>query len=241
VVAVFVIKGSGKSTLLSVLSRVREAPAASVFMDGVDVTTVPPRDHWRRLAYVTQEPFLFSRSVRANITWRRDDEAIDDASLGRVIADAALEPDLAVLPDGISAIIGERGITLSGGQRQRVALARAFYRDYDLLLLDDVLSAVDHATEERLIAAIYARASRRTEGGPTPADPDGRQCTTLVVSHRLSVLARADRVLVLEDGRLVDSGPHAELITRDTGTYRRTWELQQAAVRLEELEEAEGV
>jgi ATP-binding cassette, subfamily B, multidrug efflux pump len=230
VIGVFGLTGAGKSTLLSLLSRVREAPLGTVFMDGVDVTTIPVEGHRRRLAYVTQEPFLFSRSVRANITWRRDDEGVDDEGLASAIADAALEADLEVLPDGVATIVGERGITLSGGQRQRVALARAFYRDYQVILLDDVLSAVDHATEERLVDAIYART----------AGPAGPRCTAVIVSHRLSVLARADRVLVLEGGRLVDSGPHGELIQRSGGVYRRTWQLQQAADRLAASAEGDG-
>jgi ATP-binding cassette subfamily B protein len=226
VVGVFGMTGAGKSTLLSVLSRVHDPPAGTVFMDGVDVTAVPIRDHWRRLAYVTQEPYLFSRSVRANITWRRDEETVDEEALATVLADAALEPDLGALPDGLATVVGERGVTLSGGQRQRVALARAFFRDHDLLLLDDVLSAVDHATEERLVDAIYAR----TTGA------NGQRRTAIVVSHRLSVLARADRVLVFRDGRIVDSGPHAELVERRGGIYRRAWEHQQAADRLAALE-----
>ena len=103
-------------------------------------------------------------------------------------------------------------MTLSGGQRQRVALARSLYRDFDLLLLDDVMSAVDHATEKRLIRAIYDRTAGRS---------------AVIVSHRASVLASADRILVLDDGVLVDQGGHDELITRE-GPYRRSWALQKA-------------
>ncbi|MGB0591228.1 MAG: ABC transporter ATP-binding protein [Myxococcota bacterium] len=230
VVGIFGLTGSGKSTLLSVLARVHEAPPGAVHMDGVDIAAAPVRAHWHRLAYVTQEPFLFSRSIRANITWALDTDEVDDSALQSVLNDACLTPDLAQFPEGISTVVGERGITLSGGQRQRVALARAFFRDYDLLLLDDVLSAVDHATEEQLVDAIYARTA--FEGG-------GRR-TAVIVSHRLSVLSKADRVLVLEDGKMVDIAPHAELITREDGAYRRAWQLQQAADRLAALEGGQG-
>ena len=222
-VGIFGFTGSGKSTLLDVLGRVREPGAGTVFVDGVDVVDVPVQDYWRQVAFVTQEPFLFSKSIRDNIGWQGSAaDGPEPARLERAVEDAALSPDLEVLPERLDTVVGERGITLSGGQRQRVALARAFYRDFDVLLLDDVLSAVDHATEGLLIDAIYRR-SREADGGPR---------TTVVVSHRVSVLARADRVLVLDGGRLVDSGTHDALVSRE-GPYLQAWRLQQAAQALE--------
>jgi ABC-type multidrug transport system fused ATPase/permease subunit len=109
-------------------------------------------------------------------------------------------------------VVGERGVTLSGGQRQRAALARTFYRAFDLLLLDDVMSAVDHATEKHLIDAVY----RRTNGN-----------TALLVSHRISALSKANRILVLQDGAIVDEGTHQQLCRRP-GIYQKTWRLQNA-------------
>ena len=226
VLGVFGLTGSGKSTLLSLLSRVREAPPGTIRMDGADIGKLPVKDHWKRLAYVTQEPFLFSRSIRANITWARDEEDVDQGALDAVLRDASFSSDLLHLQDGLSTVVGERGITLSGGQRQRLALARAFFKPYDLLLLDDVLSAVDHQTEEALVDAIYARTRL----------PSGERRTAIIVSHRLSVLARADRILVLEDGALVDIAPHEDLISREGGAYVRAWRLQQAADRLAAME-----
>ena len=216
-VGIFGLTGAGKSTLLDLLARVYDPPPGAVRVGGVDVREVPPRAYWDHVAYVGQEPFLFSRTLRENVALADPPDAVDAARLQAAVADAALDSDIASFPEGLDTVVGERGITLSGGQRQRTALARAFYRDFELLLLDDVMSAVDHATEKRLIDALYRRA-----GG----------CSTLVVSHRISVLTRADRVLVLDGGRLVDQGTHAELAARE-GPYARAWHLQRAAERIE--------
>jgi len=134
---------------------------------------------------------------------------------------AALGSDLESLPDGLETVVGERGIMLSGGQRQRVALARGLYRGGDLLILDDVLSAVDHQTEAQLVETVADLARR-------PEAP-----TVLISSHRLSALRHCDTVLVLDGGRLVDSGPHAELIQR-SGIYRDTWLVQSQRAAAEE-------
>ena len=123
------------------------------------------------------------------------------------------DPDVKSLPDGLETVVGERGIMLSGGQRQRVALARAIHRQGDLLILDDVLSAVDHATEAHLVETVAGLAQR--PGAPT----------VLISSHRLSALRHCDTVLVLDRGRLIAEGPHTELVERP-GIYRDTWEIQ---------------
>ncbi|MFT7581354.1 MAG: ATP-binding cassette subfamily B multidrug efflux pump [Myxococcota bacterium] len=221
-VGIFGLTGSGKSTLLHLLARTYEPPEGTVSVDGVDIRSVRLTDYWRAMAYVPQDPFLFSQTIRENIALSASADDIDtDAARERAeaAADAAqLSGDLASLPEGLDTTVGERGITLSGGQRQRAALARAFYRDFDLLLLDDVLSAVDHATEKRLIDAIYARA----QGG-----------TTLVVSHRISVLRRAHRIIVLDGGKLVATGTHASLVANDVEPYAKTWRLQQARAQIE--------
>jgi len=214
-VGIFGLTGSGKTTLLDVIARVYDPPPGTVFVGGTNVLDVTPASLWERTAYVTQRPFLFSESIRANILLGEEGT---HETIERAVDDAALSADLEAFPSGLDTVIGERGITLSGGQRQRVALARDFHRAFDLLLLDDVLSAVDHATESRLIEAIYRRLEER----------DGERATSLIVSHRVSVLAQADRVLVMEDGRIVDEGHHDELIARDRGDYRRAWMLQEA-------------
>ena len=166
----------------------------------------------RRLAVVPQRPFLFSDSIASNISLERE---VDDELLDRAVLEAALGPDLQALPNGLETVVGERGIMLSGGQRQRVALARGLYRGGDLLILDDVLSAVDHATEARLVETLAALT--RGDGGPT----------VVIASHRLSALRHTGLVVVLDRGRLADVGPHEELIERP-GIYRDTWLAQQA-------------
>jgi ATP-binding cassette subfamily B protein len=210
VVGLFGRTGAGKSTLLRILSRLYNPPAGEILIDGVDLVDLD-LDAWRdRLAVAPQRPFLFSDSISSNIGLD------EEADLGRIresVGRAALDSDLTHLPDGIDTVVGERGIMLSGGQRQRVALARALHRRGDLLILDDVLSAVDHATEARLVETVAGIARR----------PDAP--TVLIASHRLSALRHCDTVLVLDRGRLIDEGPHAELIDRP-GIYRDTWEIQ---------------
>ncbi|MCB9797965.1 MAG: ABC transporter ATP-binding protein [Alphaproteobacteria bacterium] len=212
VIGVYGRTGSGKTTLLRALTRLYNPPPGTVFIDGQDVRGLD-LDAWRRrMAVVPQVPFLFSDSVAENVALGERDEA----RLRKAIDDAALTPDLSALPHGLDTIVGERGIMLSGGQRQRTALARGLYRAFDLLILDDTLSAVDQKTEQALIDSLT-----RVAGGEGGAAP-----TTIIVSHRLSVMARTDLVLVMDEGRLVDHGPHAELLSRP-GLYREAWELQQ--------------
>ena len=211
VVGLFGRTGSGRSTLLKVLARMYNPPPGTVSIDGVDIRELDLHAWRKQLAVVPQRPFLFSDSIAKNValdgTMRP--ERVDDA-----VRRAALEPDLAMLPEGLGTIVGERGILLSGGQRQRVALARGLYREPDLVLLDDVLSAVDHETEQKLVDSLR-------EVGDRPHPP-----TTLIASHRISALRHADQILVFEDGRIVDQGTHAELCRRP-GLYYDSWLLQQ--------------
>ena len=234
VVGVFGPVGSGKTTLVNLLNHHLVAPPGAVRLDGVDVRDIEPRELLRHVVTVTQEPFLFSDTVRANVAFGveeagagggdvrgegaggREPEVAGTgvdapaASVERAVADAALGPDLARMPAGLETLVGERGITLSGGQKQRVALARAMRKPCSLLILDDVLSAVDHDTERLLVDRIHALTEARS---------------LLVVSHRISVLERADRVIVLDRGRVVDEGRHHELAVRE-GPYREAWRRQ---------------
>lgn len=196
--------GSGKSTLLKLLARLQNPPEGTVFINGVDVRRLD-LDLWRRaVCMVSQTPFLFSESVEENIGF-----GASRAEVAAAAAAASLGPDLEALPGGLDTVVGERGISLSGGQRQRVALARGLLRGASVVLLDDVLSAVDHRTEGELLETLAARST----------------ATRLIVSHRLSALVHADLILVLDEGRLVDQGTHESLLQRP-GPYREAWQAQ---------------
>jgi ATP-binding cassette subfamily B protein len=210
VVGLFGRTGSGKSTLLRILARIYNPPPGRVVVDGADITTLDLASWRRRLSMVPQRPFLFSDTIAANIAL---EENPDERLVGEAVAMAALEPDIESLPEGLETIVGERGIMLSGGQRQRVALARGLYRGGDVLVLDDVLSSVDHQTEARLVETVAGLARR-------PSAP-----TVFIASHRLSALKYCDTILVLERGRLVDRGSHDELVDRP-GPYRDAWTVQ---------------
>lgn len=214
VLGIFGLTGAGKSTLLDVLSRTYDPPANTVFMDGIDITTLPVDQYWQEIGYVQQTPFLFSQSIQENILLAEHSDILPSVQRQRLetaIKAACLESEISGFSDGLNTQVGERGITLSGGQKQRTSLARAFYRnDLRLLMLDDVLSAVDHNTEEQLIQAIYSR------------EP---HCTTLIVSHRMSVLQKADRVIVLEQGQLSDQGSPQELLKKNDA-YAQAWRAQ---------------
>lgn len=198
--------GSGKTTLLRCLSRLYNPPPGTIFVDGTDLLEVD-LDGWRRtVAHIPQRAFLFSESVRENILLGDDDPEV----LNRVLKLAALEVDMAALPNGVDTEVGEAGLTLSGGQRQRVAIARGVARPRGMLMLDDVLSAVDHSTERELIDALRAQSTRPT---------------TLIVANRISAIQHADLILCLDGGQIVERGTHAELIASD-GIYRDNWEHQ---------------
>lgn len=200
--------GSGKSTIAALLQRFYEPTAGSITVGGRPLEELDRRTVRSRTATVLQPPFLYSRSVRDNVRLARADlthEGVVDAAEA-----ASIHASIERFQKGYDTVIGERGITLSGGQRQRLAIARALVRDSDLLILDDALSAVDAETERRILDAMRARRGR---------------LPTILIAHRLSTLAEADRIVVLEHGRVTDQGTHAELAARP-GLYRRLWEIQ---------------
>ena len=206
--------GSGKSTLINVISGILPPPPGTVSVGGHEVRAIAADDLRATIAVVPQQAFLFSRTLRENIALVDDADHVDDERVRRAVDKACLAGEVERFADGLNTVVGEKGLTLSGGQRQRAQLARAFYRGYRLLLLDDVLSAVDHDTEERLLASIEAELSG--SGGR----PSG-----VIVSSRISALAGSDRIIVLDGGRVVERGTHAELIARP-GLYAEAFEAQ---------------
>jgi ATP-binding cassette, subfamily B, bacterial len=200
--------GAGKSTVLRLLLRFYDPQSGSVRLDGVDLREADPEAVRSRLALVAQDAALFSGSALDNIRFGRPEA--DEAAVREAARAAQAEGFLSALPGGFEARIGERGKTLSGGQRQRLAIARALVRDAPVLLLDEATSALD-AENERLVQRALEEAM------------EGR--TTLVIAHRLSTVLRADRIVVMDDGRVVEEGRHAELLARG-GLYARLARLQ---------------
>jgi len=187
--------GSGKSTLLALLPRLVDPPEQALWLDGVDIRRLRLADLRSAIGMVPQETFLFSATIRDNIALGRPDAMREQVMEAARLAQ--LEPDLALFPQGLDTMVGERGITLSGGQKQRVALARALLRDPRLLLLDDCLSAVDTHTEEQILRNLRTVFEGRT---------------VFLVSHRISTVQDADQILVLDRGRIVERGTHQQLL-----------------------------
>ncbi len=225
--------GCGKSTLVDVLPRLLEIPSGTVFLDGHDITALPLTSLRGAIGYAPQEAFLFSRSIRDNIAfgYQRDgielSESEQDQALTRATTAAGLARDLSAFPSGHDTLVGERGITLSGGQRQRVALARALATSPKLLILDDSLSSVDAETEreilEHLDDVIHGR-------------------TAILISHRITAIKRADQIVVLDEGRVVERGTHGELLARE-GLYAELYRTQledEAVVSAEVLRPADS-
>jgi ATP-binding cassette subfamily B protein len=186
--------GSGKTTLTQLVPRFADPVAGRVLLDGADVRDVRLDDLRRAVGMVSQDPFLFSTTVRENIAYGRPDAT--DGEIRRAAAMARADGFIEALPDGYDTVVGERGLTLSGGQRQRLAIARALITDPRVLILDEATASVDASTEREIQAALREVMAGRT---------------TLVIAHRLSTLQLADELVVLEAGRIVARGTHAEL------------------------------
>jgi len=179
-------------------------------LDGKEISEMNRQWLRRQIGVVLQDPFLDSRSIGANLAVGRPNAPIPE--LIEACQDAAIHTSILSLPRQFDAMVGERGVTLSGGQRQRLALARALLKDPPVLVLDDSLSAVDTGTEQDILAALQRRKGRQT---------------TLIIAHRLSSVMHADRIMVLDEGRLVQLGDHATL-AKEAGPYRRLCEIQGA-------------
>ena len=209
--------GSGKSTLLKGLLRLVEVPTSSVSVDGHDVTALDLAEHRHRVGYVPQDDFLFSTSIRDNIAYGRPEASASQVMQAAEVA--GLTGDLDKMPDGLKTAVGERGLTLSGGQRQRVALARALLLEPQILVLDNALSHVDADTERQILDRL-----RETTAGRT----------LIVASNRIGAVQEADRIYVLDEGRVVDDGTHEGLVQRP-GLYANMVEQQRLSAELEQF------
>ena len=209
IVALLGPTGSGKTTLVNLLPRFYEYTSGSLTLDGVELHDYPRRFLRQQIGIVEQEPFLFSRTIRENITYGVGRE-VDDAEVEAAARAAAIHDTIITFPEGYGTLVGEKGVTLSGGQKQRVAIARTLLKDPAILILDDSTSSVDTETEAEIRAALDRLMVGRT---------------TFVIAHRIQSLMTADLILVLDKGRIVQRGKHQELMEQD-GIYRRIYDMQ---------------
>ncbi|MDE0536117.1 ABC transporter ATP-binding protein [Tenacibaculum sp. L6] len=200
--------GSGKSTIINLISRLYDTTEGTVFIDGQDITTCNLYDVRNQIGFVPQEPFLFSDTIENNIKFGKEDateEEIIEAAKNAVIHENIID-----FKEGYKTILGERGVTLSGGQKQRTSIARAIIKDPQILIFDDCLSAVDTETEEQILSNLERVSSDKT---------------TIIISHRVSSAKNADKIIVLDNGKIIQQGVHNQLI-KEKGYYKDLYEQQ---------------
>jgi ATP-binding cassette subfamily B protein len=208
--------GSGKTTVVSLLTREYDPTQGRVLVDGIDTRLIPLQVLRSSIGHVPQDTFLFSESIRDNLTVGRP--GASDSEIERAVDVAQLTDTIRSLPDGYDTLLGERGVNLSGGQKQRLTIARAVLRDPRILILDDALSSVDTHTEEEILHQLKQVMTRRT---------------SVIISHRVSTVRHADQIVVLDNGRVVERGTHDELAAR-AGLYAEMYERQLLEDALEE-------
>ena len=207
--------GAGKTIFCNLLARILEAPQGTLFIDGTEIHQIPLSVLRSSIGYVPQDTFLFSDTIRENLTFGKLDAT--DSEIEEAARLAQIYEDILDFPDGMDTVIGERGITLSGGQRQRVAIARAILMNPPIFILDDALSSVDIQTEESILKGLERFLKGRT---------------SFLVTHRIAPLRRADRIIVLDEGRIVEAGDHATLLSNG-GVYADLYWREQLAEELE--------
>lgn len=206
--------GNGKSTLVNLLLHLYNTKPGMLLIDGRDINTIALKTLRENIAYVPQDNFLFSDTLKSNIAFGTEDE--DMEAITRATVAACIHENIVSFPDGYETIVGERGVTLSGGQKQRSSIARALMKDAPILILDDALSAVDTDTEEHILSNL-----KKNRAGKT----------TILIAHRISTIQNADVILVLEDGEAKEIGNHETLIQKN-GIYRDMFEKQQLEAEL---------
>ncbi len=209
IVAILGSTGSGKTSVMNLLLRFYDASAGHIYLDGVDLTRYPRAALRRHIGIVQQDPFLFGRTIRENIRYGAAQE-VSEEEIQNAARAANIHDSVMSFPKGYDTIVGEQGVTLSGGQRQRLAIARTILKDPKILILDDATSAVDAETERFIRDALQQLMQGRT---------------TFIIAHRISSIATADKILVMDGGRIVQAGAHAELAAQ-AGLYRQVFQLQ---------------
>jgi ATP-binding cassette subfamily B protein len=202
--------GSGKTSLVNLLPRFHEYTGGSILLDNAELKDYPRAYLRQQIGIVEQEPFLFSRSIRENITYGVGRDVPQD-EIERAAKAAAIHDVILTFPDGYNTLVGEKGVTLSGGQKQRVTIARTLLKNPRILILDDSTSSVDIETEAEIREALNALMQART---------------TFIIAHRIQSVMIADLILVLDKGEVVQSGTHEELLMDATGIYRRIYDIQ---------------
>lgn len=209
--------GAGKSTIINLLSRFYDVTEGEILVDGVDIKKIKLDDLRRQIGVVLQEPFLFPGTIRDNIAYAKPDATIEEIMRAAKAANA--HDFIMTMADGYDTYVGERGARLSGGERQRISIARAILHDPRILILDEATASVDTETEKQIQEAISHLVKGRT---------------TFAIAHRLSTLRNADRLLVMEKGKVAELGTHDELLAKPEGVYKRLVEMQQAVNKLRE-------
>ncbi len=216
--------GSGKTTLVNLLPRFYDYTSGSIKLDGIELKDYPKEFLRSQMGIVEQEPFLFSRSIRENIAYGLGRD-IPQSKVENAASSAAVHDVIVSFPDEYNTLVGEKGVTLSGGQKQRVTIARTLLKDSQLLILDDSTSSVDTETEASIRESLMGLTPKRT---------------TFIIAHRIQSVMNADLILVLDKGRIIQQGTHAELIAQD-GMYRKIYDLQTRIDEELELEISQGL
>ena len=200
--------GGGKTTITRLLLRFMDIQGGAIMIDGQDIRDIKQQDLRRAIAYVPQEPLLFHRSIKENIRYGKP--AASDDEIIAVAKKAFAHDFIKVLPDGYDTLVGERGVKLSGGQRQRVAIARAMLSNAPILVLDEATSALDSESERVIQKALWELMKGKT---------------AVVIAHRLSTIQRMDRIVVLDEGKIIEQGSHKALL-KQGGLYAKLWSHQ---------------
>jgi len=200
--------GSGKSTIISLIARLYDVETGGIYIDRIPIKDLNLNDLRKTIGYVPQESFLFSDSIKNNIKFGKENAT--DEEIEKAAKDAYIHHNIVDFNEGFETLVGERGVTLSGGQKQRISIARAIIKNPNILIFDDCLSAVDTETEEIILNNLYTISKNKT---------------TIIVSHRVSSVKNADKIIVIDNGALIQEGTHNELINLE-GYYKELYEQQ---------------